>query len=377
MNSRTSIFISAGDPSADYYGQSLIEEVTRACGRVTVFGLGGKKMQEAGLKPLADYKELAVLGFWEVLPKFFFFRNLLTKAAKEIELLSPKAIILMDYPGFNLRLAEKVKHLGIPIIYYISPQVWAWGKGRIAKIKRLVDLMLVIFPFEEQFYKEHGVNAVFSGHPIVDRYAETPDKTACRENLGMKNRTIGLLPGSRIQEVKRMLPSLIGAAKLMRYEIDDVQFIIAGVDNVPEHLYKNIIGDADIPVVVGRTPEIMNGSELVIVSSGTATIETAFFKTPMVVIYKTGALTYQIAKRLVKLDTIGMVNIVAGRKIVPELIQDKATAESISDTALEIIQDKARYAQMIIDIVTVKEKLGAGSSALRAFKEINKAVGLC
>jgi lipid-A-disaccharide synthase len=163
MSVKDSIFISAGDPSADFPGKNLIDEIVRACPNYEMFGLGGPLMQKSGLTPLVDHTELALLGFWEVVPKYFFFRNLLQRSARLIREKKPKAVILIDYPGFNLRLAARVKHLGIPIIYYISPQVWAWGKRRIKKIRRLIDLMMVIFPFEEDFYKQHGLKVQFTG----------------------------------------------------------------------------------------------------------------------------------------------------------------------------------------------------------------------
>ena len=377
MENNRSIFISAGDPSADYYGKCLIDAMSSTCGMVSSFGLGGPLMQQAGLRPLADHNDLAVLGFWEIIPKLFYFRQLLKKTAREIEQARPKVVILIDYPGFNLRLAERIKHLQIPIVYYISPQVWAWGKGRVAKIKRLIDLMLVIFPFEEKFYQSQDIKAIFSGHPIVDRYAAIPGKDNCRKSLGFSRKTIALLPGSRVQEVRRMLPEMVAAAGRIREKMQDVDFVIAGVSGVPPELYENIIKDAGIPVVVGKTPEIMNAADLVIVSSGTATVETAFFTTPMIVIYKTGAITYQIAKRLIKLDAIGMVNIVAGQKIVPELIQHQASAAAIAAEAVEILSDASRYAQMVMDLRMVKEKLGSGDAAMRAFREINKVAGIC
>ncbi|MEZ5359906.1 MAG: lipid-A-disaccharide synthase [Candidatus Zixiibacteriota bacterium] len=377
MSDKRSIFISAGDPSADYYGKELLTEIGRVCGKAEFFGLGGPLMQQAGLRPLADHRELAVLGFWEIVPKFFFFKSLLNKAVREISEAKPKAVILIDYPGFNLRLAERIKHLNIPIVYYISPQVWAWGKKRVFKIKELIDLMLVIFPFEETFYKEHGVTAKFTGHPIVDRFENIPGKAECRERLDFHEMTFALLPGSRVQEVKRMLPAMVDAARRIKEHMPSAEFVIGGVEHVPLEIYHSIIGDALIPIVIGRTPEIMCAADLVIVSSGTATVETAYFATPMIVVYKTGALTYQIARRLITLDSIGMVNIVAGQKVVPEFIQHAVTGENLAREALDIINDKGRLAQMVMDLKMVRDRLGDGDAAARAFLEMNKALDIC
>lgn len=377
MDNKRSIFISAGDPSADFYGRELLTEMHRVCGEVEFFGLGGPLMQKAGLRPLADHRELAVLGFWEIVPKYFFFRSLMRKTVREIERIRPKAVVLIDYPGFNLRLAARIRQLNIPIVYYISPQVWAWGKGRVAKIKELVDLMLVIFPFEEEFYRSHDIKAKYTGHPIVDRYASIPGKEECRRRLDFQDTTFALLPGSRVQEVKRMLPAMIDASRKIRSEMPAAEFVIGGVEHVPLEVYHGIIGAEHIPVVIGRTPEIMCGADVVIVSSGTATIETAYFATPMIVVYKTGALTYQIAKRLIKLNHIGMVNIVAGQAVVPEFIQGQVTGEALAAEAIDIVNDTARLAQMVMDLKMVRERLGDGDAAARAFLEMNKALDIC
>jgi len=331
-------------------------------------------MQEAGLSPLADHRDLAILGFWEILPKYRFFRRLMNKAAAVIA----EAVILMDYPGFNLRLARKIKPLGIPIIYYISPQVWAWGGRRIASIRKTVDRMLVIFPFEEDFYRQHGVEAQFVGHPIVDRFGSVPDKKACRDKIGIDGQPlIALLPGSRLQEVKRMLPSMADAAEIIKSKMKSAAFVAAGVTNIGNDIYDGIIGNREIAVRFGETPEIINGADFVITSSGTATIETAYFATPMTVVYKTGMLTYHIARRLIKLDAIGMVNIVAGRKIVPELIQSEANGPAIARSALDIIGDPSRYEKMTADLTEVRNKLGEGGAAINAVDAIMKAARLC
>jgi len=379
MDDNGSIFISAGDPSADFPGRNLIDELRRVCPGIDVFGLGGPLMQAAGLAPLAEHRQLAIMGFWEVAPRLFFFRGLLHRAAAAIAERRPRAIILIDYPGFNLRLAKRVRHLGIPIIYYVSPQVWAWGKRRLRTIKDNVNLMLVIFPFEETFYREHGVAARFTGHPIVDRFGSFPDKAACRAKVGVDETTrlIALLPGSRIQEVKRMLPVMVEAAQIMKRKMRGAAFVIAGVADIERGFYENIIGREDLAVSFGMTPEIIRGADLVITSSGTATIETAYFATPMVVIYKTGFVTYQIAKRLIALDVIGMVNIIAGKKVVPELIQAQANGPEIARQAMAILDDPERYARMMADLRDVRDKLGAGDAARQAVAAIMETVHIC
>lgn len=379
MDNEVSIFVSAGDPSADFPGKNLIDEIKQACPRASLFGLGGPLMQEAGLEALADYRQLAVMGFWEVIPRLFFFRNLLKQTVQLIKERRPKAVVLLDYPGFNLRLAKRVKSLGIPIIYYISPQVWAWGGGRIKDIKRLVDLMLVIFPFEEGFYRKHGIKATFVGHPLVDRYQSIPDRAVCRSELGVdaSDKLVALLPGSRVQEVKRMLPIMAAVSDIMQPQVSHIRFVLAAVDSIDGGWYRRLIGKRDISIISGRTPEVLNGADFVITSSGTATIETAYFETPMAVVYKTGFLTYQMAKRLVRLDSIGMVNIVAGRKIVPEFIQNDAQPKPIANYAMAVLRDDIRYRSIVADLHAVREKLGMIGAGHRAFEAIREVTGLC
>lgn len=371
--------MSAGDPSADYPGKYLIDHLRRDCPEVGIFGLGGPLMQQAGLTPMADARDLAVMGFFEVIPRFFYFRRLLKTVTRTITERRPKAVILMDYPGFNLRLAERIKPLGIPIIYYISPQVWAWGKGRVAAIKRLVDLMLVIFPFEEPFFREHGIEARFVGHPLVDRYRDIPERRACRAELGYDggDRIIAFLPGSRRQEIARMLPVMMRAADVIKADLGRVRMTLAAVPNIEPETYSKMIGSREIDIRTGVTPEILAASDLVVTSSGTATVEAAYFGTPMVVVYKTGFATYQIARRLVSLNSIAMVNIIAGRRIVPELIQRQATASAIAGEALNLLHDRSRYDMMVRDLRQVREALGDGNAARKAWEAIRQQVMIC
>lgn len=385
MANSDTIFISAGDPSADFPGKLLIDAIIAACPDMKITGLGGPLMQQAGLEPLADYKELAVIGFWEVLPKYLFFRKLMAESIRIIKKEKVKAVILIDYPGFNLRLAERIKSLDIPIIYYISPQVWAWGKKRIGKIKRLIDLMLVIFPFETEFYRQHGMEAVFTGHPIVDRYRSFRSKSECREVVGIDaaKKMIALLPGSRRLEVRRMLPVMIDTARKISTRMPDVEFVIAGVESIDAEFYDKFSGSSEIPVVTGRTPEIINGANLVITSSGTATLETAYFETPMVVIYKTGWLTYQIARRLVDLKFIAMVNLIAGKEAVPELIQNDASPDNIADHVIKLLEDRARTDEMVDELKRVRLLLGnnaiseSETAGTRVYKAISEKFSLC
>ncbi len=379
MESKQSICICAGDPSADFPGSNLITQIRTVCPDIEVFGLGGPLMQQAGLKPMADYRELAVLGFWEIVPKYMYFRRLMFRMVDAIRDADVACLVLIDYPGFNLRLAERIKPLGIPVVYYISPQVWAWGQKRVAQIARLVDRMLVIFPFEAEFYREHGVNAEFVGHPIVDRYHAVGDSAQCRRALGLpaEARIIALLPGSRKQEIRRMLPVMSEAARRLKRKHAEMVTVIAGVDHIDEQMYRRFGSRHADHLIFGRTPDVVSAADFVITSSGTATVETAFFNTPMVVIYKTGFVTYQIARRLVKLDAIGMVNIVAGRKVVPELIQHEATGTAIARHTEAILYSPEVYSRTVVELQRVRRMLGAGATGRRTCEALMKVARLC
>jgi lipid-A-disaccharide synthase len=314
------LFVSAGEPSGDNAASHLISCLKEKLPDLTLFGLGGSKLKALGQEQLADTADLAVLGFWEVARRYPFFRGLLNRCTDQIERRRPSCILLVDYPGFNLRLAERIKPLRIPIVYYISPQVWAWGGKRIHQIKRIVDMMILILPFEADLYDRHGVPNATVGHYLLDdippAYVGSP--------LPESNR-LALLPGSRPQEVDRMLgPMLETARRLCRER--KMTAVVAAVKN--GYNYEDRLTEED----AGRTGisfqdsrKIIFDSRVVLTASGTATLETGIIGRPMVVVYKTGWLSYWIARRLVKLEMIALVNLVLGRKVVPELIQSEVT----------------------------------------------------
>jgi len=319
------LFISAGDPSGDTACARMIDSLREQKPGLSLFGLGGPRLFEKGQEQLAEPADLAVLGFWEVAKRFFFFRRLMHRCVTEIEQRRPKAILLVDYPGFNLRLAKRIKRLGIPIIYYISPQVWAWGKRRLGQIREYIDQMLVILPFEEEFYRKHGVPCKFVGHYLLEDipadYISSP---------APDRRQIALLPGSRLQEIERMLPPMLDAGARL-YREHGYRSKVAALSGVFD--YESVCAaysGSGVEVVYDDSRKIVFESELVLTASGTATLEIGIIGRPMVVVYKTGALTYQIAKRLVKLDKIALVNLVLGKKVVPELIQSEATGEKMA-----------------------------------------------
>lgn len=360
------IAIVAGEVSGDIQGGKLAGEIKKIMPDIKIWGIGGHEMQREGVELVSDITELAVVGFWEVLKNYRRIKKVFYNILKEIETRHPKAVILVDYPGFNLRLARKVKSLGIPIIYYISPQVWAWGKGRIKKISKLIDKMIVIFPFEKEFYEKEGVPVEFVGHPIIDVLASRVSKRdEFRKEIGVlpNEKLIGILPGSRVQEVRRHLPVFLKAAK----KIKNARFVIGAASNNICEMIKN----TPFPVLVGRTYDIMEASDLILTSSGTATLETACFGTPIVVIYKLNFLTYFFIRHIINIPNIAMVNIVCGERVVPELVQSRASAKSVEREAIKILEDSSGIMGKLSQI---KYKLGTPGAVQRAAKIICEVI---
>lgn len=364
MSEHRSIFISVGDPSGDIAGAHLLEQLRNKLPDTEFFGLGGERMRTLGQRQLAPAKELSVMGFWEVAKKYFFFRNLMHRTVADIEISRPEIIIMVDYPGFNLRLAERIKHLGIPIVYYISPQIWAWHKKRIHTIKRLVDLMLLILPFEAEIYDKADVRNEFVGHYLMDDIP--PDLISAPYNP--ESDLILLMPGSRPQEIQRMLPTLLDTATVLS-KTGNYRFAVAGVDDFD---YSPYLAKCSVKAdcITGNTRGLIAESRLVLTSSGTATLETGIIGRPMIVIYKTGWLTYQIAKHLVKVDKIALINWVAGGKIVPELIQYQAAPEKIAAAAQVFLENKEESERIVSRLNETVASLGKPGTAERASASI-------
>ena len=364
------LFISAGDPSGDIAGSLLIKQLQKRIDDPELIGLGGLRMLAAGQRQLVDGEKLAVLGFWEVAKRFLFFKNLLNKVAQTIEKQKPKAIILIDYPGFNLRLARKIINLNIPIIYYISPQIWAWHANRIHQLKNLVDCMLLILPFETKIFDEAGISNKFVGHYLFD---DIPSQFI-NAPYNIDSDRIILMPGSRPQEVQRMLPTMLQAAQELYKKNNKWKFFIAAVGGDID--YQTYVKTIDFPVEVidGKTRELIADSRLVITSSGTATLETGIIGRPMVVIYKTGWVTYQIAKRLVRLNNIALINIIGGESIVPELIQNEASAENIVREAERFLVNTNLSSETVRRLNLATKTLGGSGTASRAADAIMELI---
>jgi lipid-A-disaccharide synthase len=361
------LFISAGDPSGDNATSRLVEALKSTHPSLRCFGLGGPKLLTHGQEQMVSGSELAVLGFWEVLKRASFFRSLLNRCEREIESRRPSCVLLVDYPGFNLRLAKRIKRLKIPIVYYISPQIWAWGKHRIAMIKELIDQMIVILPFEKEFYSNAGVPVEFSGHYLLEDIP--PGYIGSRIP---RSGQIGLLPGSRPQEIDRMLKPMLEAAALFNSK-HGTKAVVAGMKI--DYDYAGVaapFAGGNITVSFEDSQKVLFESDLVITASGTATLETGIIGRPMIVVYKTGFITYQIARRLVTIDKIGLVNLVLGEKIVPELIQGDASPERMAGELGRYVSDGAYADRVKRRLDDLPEILGGAGASERAAKLVSR-----
>lgn len=361
------LFISAGDPSGDNATSRLLAELKQDHPDLVVTGLGGPKLRKQGQEQLADYHDLAVLGFWEVVKNYAFFRRLMTNCVAKIESQRPKCILLVDYPGFNLRLAAKVKSLGIPIVYYISPQIWAWHKNRIHQIKALVDLMMVNLPFEKALYDEHRVPNEVVGHYLLE---DIPDAYIGSELPCCKQ--LAVLPGSRRQEIERMLkPMLQAAAK--HNEKFGTTAVVVGIEG--RYDYESAIApfvDRGISLSFEDSRRIMFESDIVLTASGTATLETGIIGRPMVIVYKTGLITYWIARSVITLDAIGLVNLVLGKPTVPELIQHEASPAKMAAALARYESDDDYRRTVLKELHRVPEILGRHQASERAARLVGR-----
>lgn len=351
------ILLVCGEASGDLNAAGLVREVLKINPGVKISAVGGIRLKETGAQIFSDIKGLSCIGLFDVLrklPKFFSLQKIILKKIKEEK---PDGLILVDFSGFNLRLAKKIKK-SLPVIYYTSPQVWASRPGRVKTIKNYIDKMVVLFKFEEGFYRKYGVEAVFSGNPLLDTVKPTMERIAfLRQNaLADSKKTIALLPGSRIQEVKNILPVMLKSALLMQKDLGSVQFVIAKSMQVPWSIYNRLIHgiDIDLVAVEDKTYDCLNIADFCLVASGTATLETAIMGKPFVIIYKMNPMNYFLYRGQVKLPYIGMVNIVAQRQIVSEFIQFNAIPEKIAKMTLKILRDSSRIQQMKDDLAQVK-----------------------
>jgi lipid-A-disaccharide synthase len=366
--------LSCAEASGDLYAGALVRELKRLQPDVTVAGFGGPQFAAAGGELLADYRGLAVTGITEAIPKIpqlFKTLRLLTAFARTNR---PDALVVIDSPDFNFRLAPAVHALGVPVVYYISPQIWAWRKGRLKTIRDFAARVLVIFPFEEAIYREGGVPVEFVGHPLVELSAPTMSRQElCRAHgLDAAQPIVAILPGSRANEVARIFPDLAAAAIRIRAQLPNVQFLVARAPDLEDDLFEAARRLQACALVEGQTDAVLAAADVALTASGTATIQTALHDTPMVIVYRVSPLTYQLGRRLVRVDAIGMVNLIAGEKIVPELIQDAFTPEAVAREAIWMLKDRQRAAAIRKGLAEVRAKLGGPGASRRAAQAILK-----
>ena len=369
----TKIFVITGEASGDLHGSFLVKEIKKRIPDTKFFGIGGKRMEDEGVKLFFRIEHLSVIGFWEVLRKIKKIKNILRSLVEKMRNLKPDALILIDSPGFNLLLAPFARNLGIKVIYYITPQVWAWGEWRLRSMYKNLDHALVIFPFEERIFTSYGIKTSFVGHPILDEMRlKKSKKDFCLEHrLNPEKPIIALLPGSREGEIRRILPVMLAISNEINKRRNDVQFILPTISHEIERLLPE---QRNIAIVYDETSDGINVADAAIAASGTVTLETALLGTPSVIIYKVSILTYLIVKWLIKLPYIGLVNIVSGKKVVPEYIQFSIRINQISDEILRMLEDGRYAAKIKTELDEVKKILNKKGASKNASEIIVKEI---
>jgi lipid-A-disaccharide synthase len=371
------LLLSCGEASGDLYAGALTRELRALDPAIAVAGLGGPQFAAAGGRLVDDYRDLAVTGLTEAIAKLPRSLEARRRLVADAERHRPDALVLIDFPDFNFRLAPHVKRLGVPVIYYISPQIWAWRPKRLETIRRIADRVLVIFPFEESIYRERGVPVEFVGHPLIDLATPAGDRRGFLTARGLSPDapTVAILPGSRPNEVSRILPELVAAAERIAASVPRAQFVIARAPHLDDALF-DVLRNRSLraAVVEGDADTVLASADVALTASGTATVQTALHDTPMVIVYRVSPLTYRLLRRLVKVDAIGMVNLIAGERIVPELVQDAFTAEAVAAEAVSMLTDPARAASVRSGLARVRTRLGGPGASHRAAEAILKLI---
>ena len=366
------LLLVTGEASGDLHGAKLGVALRHLEPSAELIGVGGQKMLEAGVTLLPHVDRVDAMGVPGIgqLYKGWKTLRVLTEYIRREKF---DAIILIDSPGLNLRIAKAVAKNSQTLIYYIAPQVWAWGSRRLYLMRKTLKHVLAILPFEEEFFRNAGVNCHYVGHPLLDDLSPSYDKIQERVRLKLKadNLVIGLLPGSREREVKEVLPTLLGALRYIQKQFPRLQAVLAQADSISDEMLARHLGESElVQVIKGKPNEVMAASDLLLIASGTATLQAALIGVPMVVVYRTSPFTYHIAKRLVKIPYIGLVNILANQEVVPELIQNQMTPNNIAQQAFEILDNPERQRQMLDVFQTIRNSLGGPGASLRAAERI-------
>jgi lipid-A-disaccharide synthase len=367
MAEKRNIMIIAGEASGDIHGARLVQAMQARDSGLGFFGIGGKALRQAGVCIRVDNSEIAVVGLSEVFSKLGTLLAALRTVKEDVRRIRPDLVIVIDFPDFNLRVSKMAKKWGIPVMYYISPQIWAWRTGRVKKIKKVVDHMVVIFPFETAFYERWDVPVTFVGHPLLDGIKSTTSRDG-REDLKGKGPLVGLLPGSRNEEIRQLLPTMVQAADILSKGVRDIRFAIPVASSVDRALVEAIAGQGASRIVVlsDSVQDILEEATLAVTASGTVTLEAAIAGTPMIIVYRLSGFSYWVARRVIRVEHIGLVNLVAGKRIVPELIQDEASAENISRQVLQMLADEHALLGMRRQLGDVVKRLGDPGASERA-----------
>lgn len=366
----TKILIISGEASGDLHGANLVNELRRKAPSLTYFGVGSKRMRDAGVQMLADASEISVVGATEVLTHVGAIYRVFSRLKKFLKEDRPDLLVLIDFPDFNIMLGKVAKKLGIPVLYYISPQVWAWRKGRVHKIAEIVNAIVVVFPFEVEIYKAAGVDVRFVGHPLTDVVTSGYSKIDARKYLGLDpaRRTIALLPGSRRKEIMHLLPDMLEAARKLEAMFEDLQFVLPVAPTLERDFIQHHVDRSGVVVAIidGRVYDVLRASDAAIVTSGTATLETGLMGVPMVIVYRMSGLSYFIGSLIIHVDHVGLVNIVAGKRLVPELIQEDATPQKIADAVSKMLREPEYYRAITDGLDTLRAQLGDAGASARA-----------
>jgi lipid-A-disaccharide synthase len=362
------VLVSCGEPSGDLYAGDLVRHLRDQVGPLEVFGLGGDRLRAEGGRLLAHVSDLAVVGLLEVLRHLRHLRAVFRSVLEEVDRDRPSVAVLVDYADFNLRLARELKRRGVPVVYYVSPQVWAWRRGRVRAIRESVAQMIVIFPFEEPLYREAGVPVTFVGHPLVDLARPATDRAAflSAQGLDAARPVLAVLPGSRRQEVAHNLPPIAGALRLLRDRRGDLQIALAVAPSLDRHVFDRGLAGLPVARVSGHTPALLSAASAGIVASGTATVEAALMDLPMVVVYRVSRLTYALGRPFVRVPHYAMANLIAGREVVKELMQADFRPEAVTAEVLALLEDPGRRESIRRGLADVRARLGPPGASARA-----------
>lgn len=360
------LLVVAGEPSGDLHGANLLHQLKQMDSRLEAFGIGGDRMQKCGVELIHHFGDLSVVGFSEVVRRLPSLRGVMSDLFHSMLARKPDMVILIDYPGFNLRFSRLAKVRGYRTVYYITPQVWAWGEWRIRQLSRWVDKLIVVLPFEKELYEGLGLNVSFVGHPLLDVVEKRMSRQHFCSSLGLDPEVpiLGILPGSRTHEVRRILPTMLISLK----SLDSAQYVLALSSHIQRSTVEQLIRRflPQVRIVTGMTYEVMSSSDLLLVASGTATLEAAILGTPMLIVYRVSPVSWLIARMLVKVPHIGLVNLVAGKEVAPEFVQFQATPRRLSPMIRQLVEDGDGREAMRRELRRVRTLLGEKGATLRA-----------